>query len=81
MCLVPADGKCVHDVEVIRRIVCFSPNVFVQRANNRSLSLRAPLCSEDKKEEGTGLEPLFARSAKNHSAGRQSRFFLGIPAP
>lgn len=62
------------------RPVCFSTNVFVLQANNRSLSLLTLLGGEDE-EEGTELQPLFTRSAKNHSSGVQSRLFLGNPVP
>lgn len=78
--LVPANDERESYVQLIRRPVCFSTNVFVQQANNRSLSLLAPLSGEDE-EEGTELQPLFTRSAKNYSSGVQSGLFLGNPVP
>lgn len=61
----------------------FLPDAFVKQTNNRSLSFSPPLCGEDEEEEeeGTKSHPAFARSAKNHSAGIQSNFFLGNLAP
>lgn len=78
--LVPSDGERAHYAPLSRRPVCFSINVFVQQANNRSLSLLASL-GGDGEEEGTELQPLFTRSAKNYRSGVQSSLFLGNPVP
>lgn len=88
MILVPCVSQCVclfplhrEGVRVIRRTVCFSRLCLSGRLIIDGFHYGSFL---RRRREGGGDEiaaPLSTRAAKNHSAGLQSKLFLGNPAP